>query len=70
MGRAIRDSTSNEVRLARLDKRLSAIEQRQPERLAVADGSRVRSRFGRHDDGKYGLRCWDSGGTLIVDQTA
>lgn len=33
-----------------------------------AAGTR-RTRIGRQTDGKYGIRIWDSGGVLQIDQT-
>lgn len=38
--------------------------------ITVEDPSgNVRTRFGFHPDGKYGLRVWDAFGTLTIDST-
>jgi hypothetical protein len=69
MSRGLADSSNPEVRLAALMKRGEALEREQPARLSHSDGTRIRSRLGLQLDGKYGLRVWNTAGTVVFDQT-
>lgn len=59
-----------ESRLADLERRIGMIERRQPTSLSVSDGNIVRVRFGKQDNGSFGLRAWNAAGALVVDATA
>lgn len=56
--------------LAQVKKDLLGLQRHNPSSIAFSDGTRVRTRIGLQDDGKYGLRVWNAAGTLVVDQTA
>lgn len=61
--------TTDAARIRDLEKRVEALERRQPPSLSFSDGTRVRVRIGRQDDGKFGLRVWTSAGALTIDYT-
>jgi len=55
--------------LARLEKQLAQLERGTAESYAYSDGTRVRVRIGKQDDGTRGFRVWNAAGALIHDYT-
>lgn len=55
--------------IAQLRRKVADLEAgRQRPYLELRDGNR-RLRVGVQDDGSWGLRVWDSGGVLVIDDT-
>jgi hypothetical protein len=57
-------------RIGQLELRVRELERQTPDAVSIQDDDGAeRVRLGLQDDGSYGIRIWDAGGTLRHDQT-